>query len=57
MTKSKQDKLRPTKARPDQLSQLGRRSGVELSESELGQASGGDVYRTFKLVDIPRLAT
>lgn len=53
MTTSKQGKPRPTGAGPDRLSKAGRKSGVELSGSELGQVSGGAI----KLVDGPKLAT
>ena len=40
MQKSKSTKTAP-KSSPDKLSQIGRKVGVELTESQLGQASGG----------------
>lgn len=45
MTKSKNN--RPT---PDQLAKVGKRTGVELTEDQLRQASGGAAPLKIKLV-------
>ena len=40
MQRSQSTKTAP-KSSPDKLSRIGRKAGVELTESQLGQASGG----------------
>jgi hypothetical protein len=50
MQKSRSAKTAP-KSSPDKLSQTGRKVGVELTESQLGQASGG-LYGTGKTTKI-----
>jgi hypothetical protein len=49
MTKSKSTQTGGSKATPDKLSKVDKKSGIELNETELGQASGGAVDTFLKL--------
>jgi hypothetical protein len=49
MAKSKSTQTGKSKATPDNLSKVGKKSGIELNESELGQASGGASFVKLKL--------
>jgi hypothetical protein len=49
MNKSSSTKSGKTKAAPDKLSKTGKKSGIELSETQLGQASGGANFLKIKL--------
>jgi hypothetical protein len=50
MTKSKSAQTSKSKASPDKLSKVGKKSGIELNETELGQASGGASFTKFKII-------
>jgi hypothetical protein len=50
MTKSKSTETRKSKATPDKLAKVGKKSGVELNETELGQASGGASFLKWKII-------
>lgn len=47
MNKSNSSKGGKTKSAPDKLAKTGKKSGIELNEAELGQASGGAVGIKF----------
>jgi hypothetical protein len=44
MYKSNTSTSGKTKSAPDQLSKTGKKAGIELTESQLGQASGGEFF-------------
>jgi hypothetical protein len=49
MTKSNTSKTTKITASPDKLSKTGRKFGIELTEAELGQASGGASFIKWNL--------